>query len=158
MEFPENPDAWMDVFDHGVVVLGAIALAVVPGWLQAYKNHREIKKVGRQNAEDLGAIRDQVVNGHADSPGLREDVDHIKDDVKAVMATLAEWATLIPIVRALSSEVPGLRHDLAAARKDLADEVAIERESRRDLARDVRADMQRNREEITEIRRNNANG
>ena len=76
----------MDVFDHAIVLVGAILLATVPGWVTARRNHRGIQD-----------IKDQVVNGHK-SP-LRADLD------KALNA-----------INSLASDVTALRQDLLVER------------------------------------------
>jgi hypothetical protein len=56
-----------------------------------------------------------------------------------MMDRLSEWA---PIISGFAGEVRGLRADIAE-----------ERENRRNLAADVRADMARNRDEVTDLHR-----
>jgi hypothetical protein len=56
-----NPDNWMDVF----TILAVALIAAVPSWL-AHKNHKVVKE-----------IKGQVVNGHKNSPPLRDDLDRI---------------------------------------------------------------------------------
>lgn len=134
MEFPANPDAWMDVADHSIVVIGAILLAIVPGWVQARRNHKAIKEVGQKADEDLTAIRKQVVNGHQanpDAPNLRDDLDGIK----SVIDELRE------IVERLSRQMAGLFHDQQGLRSDLL----AQEEMRRLQIADVRDEIDRNR-------------
>lgn len=61
MNFPADASNWLDVFDHFIVVLGAIILAGVPSWFAA-RNHKGIKEV-----------QAQVKNAH--TTNLRDDVD-----------------------------------------------------------------------------------
>lgn len=63
-----NPDNWMDVATIVIVAL----IAAIPSWLAA-RNHGAIKAVAAQNEE----IRGQVVNGHAEAPPLRADIDRL---------------------------------------------------------------------------------
>jgi hypothetical protein len=130
----ELPHDWAGVSGLLIVGLGAIALAVLPGWIQARRNHTEIRKVGRQTSDDLAAIRGQVVNGHAEdpsSPNMRDDLDVIK----SVVERLEE------IVERLSRQVAGLFHDQQGLRSDML----AQEEMRRLQIADVRDEIDRNR-------------
>lgn len=61
MNFPPDASNWLDVFDHGIVILGALLLAAIPSWFAA-RNHKGIE-----------AVKEQVKNAH--STNLRDDVD-----------------------------------------------------------------------------------
>lgn len=87
-----DPTDWVDLIDHAWYGLVLIMVAALPSYLAA-KNHSAIKKVG----EKTDAVVGQVVNGHADQPPLRADID------RANMA-----------IEAIANEVRGLRSDLAA--------------------------------------------
>jgi hypothetical protein len=146
----------------GLIVLGVFGLwaAQAGAGIWIFRKHQANDKAARADRVELkadaAAIRTQVVNGHAAdemAPKLRDDLDRIREDMRTVMATLAEWATLIPIVRGLADDVPGLRRDIAEVRKEFSDEVALERASRRDLARDVREDMARSRDQFDQLSR-----
>lgn len=83
-----NPDNWMDVVDHLLLILGVVATAVIPSWFAA-RNHKEIR-----------SVKDQVVNGHK-SP--------MRDDLDRVLARLEELSNfLVEVGRGVS----GLRSDL----------------------------------------------
>jgi hypothetical protein len=58
-----NPDNWMDVFDHLLLVLGVVGAAAIPS-IFAARSHKEIK-----------SVKDQVVNGH--KVPMRFDLDKI---------------------------------------------------------------------------------
>lgn len=81
-----NPDGWLDLVSQMLLVLGAIAIAVVPSWFAA-RTHQSIKT-------ETKVIRDQLVNGH--TTFLRQDVD------RALAA-----------IEHLTHEVVSLRKDLA---------------------------------------------
>ena len=63
---PINVDSWMDIIANLWIGIVVMALAVIPGYMAARKNHRGIQE-----------IKNQVVNGHADSPPLRTDLDRV---------------------------------------------------------------------------------
>ena len=84
MNFPTDASNLLDVFDHLIVILGAIVLAAVPSWL-SMRNHKGIQEV-----------KDQVKNGHTKT-NLRDDID------RAIAA-----------VELLGHDVRGIRTDLAA--------------------------------------------
>lgn len=84
-----NPDSWMDVLDHLLLVLGAISVAAIPSWFAA-RNHKEIKDV-----------KNQVVNGHKEP--LRFDLDRV----------LQRLDDLTSFVTEVGRGVTGLRSDLA---------------------------------------------
>lgn len=98
-----NPDSWMDVFSQFLLMIGAIGIAIAPSW---YSTHKTLKKV-----------TDQVVNGHAGKPPLREDLD------RAIAA-----------IEALAHDITALRNDLHA-----------ERDSRKSQVDDLRSDVDRMR-------------
>jgi len=81
---PINVDSWLDIVANLWIGLVVLALAVIPGYMAARKNHKGIIQ-----------IRDSVVNGHADQP-LRTDLDR-------VLASLD----------ALAHDVRNLRHDIS---------------------------------------------
>jgi len=89
VNFPADASNWLDVFDHFVVVIGAIALAAVPSFFAA-RNHKGIKEVKAQGDRTLA----QVQNAH--TTNLRDDVD------RAINA-----------VEQLGHDFRGLRTDLA---------------------------------------------
>ena len=89
-------DSWMDVAANIWVGLVVIAVAAIPGYMAARKNHKGIKE-----------IRDQVVNGHADAPPLRTDLDRV-----------------IASLTALTQDVHGLRRDLADEENRRRDHIA----------------------------------
>jgi hypothetical protein len=63
MDFWFNPDSWMDVVDHVLLIVGGAITAIVPTWL-TMKNNKAIKQV-----------KEQVTNGHT-SP-MRLDLDRV---------------------------------------------------------------------------------
>lgn len=83
-----NPDNWLDVVDHLLLIIGVVATAVVPSWFAA-RNHKEIR-----------SVKDQVVNGHT-SP--------MRDDLDRVLARLEELSKFLAEV---GRGVSGLRSDL----------------------------------------------
>lgn len=87
-----DPDSWIDIFDHFVVAIFMMLIAVVPTWLTV-RSSRGIKD-----------IKSQVVNGHK-SP-LREDLD------KAIAAIEALGGELTRFKNAISNEIANLREQL----------------------------------------------
>lgn len=110
-----NPDDWMDVIDHLLLVLGVIGAAAVPSWFAA-RNHRELKDV-----------KNQVVNGHK-SP-LRMDLDRVLERLEEVSSFVNE------IFRGVS----GLRSELVdeeARRRESVRELRTDMERNRSQIRD----------------------
>jgi len=93
---PINVDSWLDIIANLWVGLVVLALAVIPGYMAARKNHRGIQE-----------IRDQVVNGHADAPPLRTDLDRV-----------------IVAIDNLAKDVTGLRRDLDDSENRRRDQIA----------------------------------
>ena len=122
-----NPDSWMDLVDHALIGMVLIAVAAVPSWFAANRNHRAIKKVG-QKAE---AIEAQVVNGHAEQPqSLRDDMDEIK-------AALSRWEPVLGMVDELRAGMESLSQQMRAFRGDLM----AEEDRRRIQVRDLRDEL-----------------
>jgi hypothetical protein len=93
---PINVDSWLDIIANIWIGLVVLALAIIPGWMAARKNTKGIKE-----------IRDQVVNGHADAPPLRTDLDRV-----------------IASLDALAKDVTGLRRDIADEENRRRDQIA----------------------------------
>ena len=96
-----NPDDWLDVVDHLLLVFGAIMVAAIPSWL-SMRNHKSLLEV-----------KEQVKNGHTGS-NLRDDLD------RAIAA-----------IDNISHDITSLRRDLndeeerrRAHVKDLEDQLA----------------------------------
>lgn len=70
MNWPADASNWLDVFDHFVVVIGAILLAAVPSFFAA-RNHKGIKEV-----------QNQVKNAH--TTNLRDDLDRAINAVESL--------------------------------------------------------------------------
>jgi hypothetical protein len=68
VNFPADASNFLDVFDHFIVVAGAILLAAVPSWF-AHRNHKGIR-----------AITQEVKNAH--TTNLRDDVDRAIDAIE----------------------------------------------------------------------------
>ena len=159
----ELPHDWTGV--AGLVVVGLVIIIAAQGVgggliLRYHKRNNDAARADRQSAagdreaimDETAAIRSQVANGHAeplradldrlavDVGDLKLDVQHLRDDMRQLVARMAEWSPLIPLVQSFAPEIKALRADLAE-----------ERDSRRSLAADVRADMARNRDEVTDL-------
>ena len=93
---PINVDSWMDIIANLWIGIVVMALAVIPGHMAA-----------RKNAKGITEIRNQVINGHSDSPPLRTDLDR-------VLASLD----------ALAKDVTGLRRDIADEENRRRDHIA----------------------------------
>jgi hypothetical protein len=59
---------------------------------------------------------------------------------------MRRWEPMIPVIRALTDDVRGFREDLAE-----------ERGARRELSKDVREDMARNRDQVADLHRKYGN-
>jgi outer membrane murein-binding lipoprotein Lpp len=104
MNWPSDASNWMDVFDHAIVVLGAIVLAGVPSWLAA-RNHSKIKGI----SEQVTGVAAQVTNGH--TTPMRQDVDGIRAVVDEIRGDL----------HSMKSDVSDIRSELRQERKDRID-------------------------------------
>ena len=93
---PVDVDSWMDLIANLWIGFVVILVAAIPGYMAARKNHKGIKE-----------IRDQVVNGHADAPPLRSDLDRV-----------------IVAIDNLAKDVTGLRRDLADEENRRRDHIA----------------------------------
>jgi len=89
VNWPADASNLLDVFDHLIVIIGAIVLAAVPSFFAA-RNHKSIQEVKAQGDRTLA----QVQNAH--TTNLRDDVD------RAINA-----------VEQLAHDFRGLRTDLA---------------------------------------------
>ena len=110
-----NPDNWLDVVDHFLLILGVIATAVVPSWFAA-RNHKEIKDV-----------KDQVVNGHK-SP-MRFDLDRVLERLEDLSRFITE----------VGRGVQGLRTELVdeeSRRRESVKELRSEMANHRNEFRD----------------------
>ena len=70
MNFPPDASNWLDVFDHFIVMLGAIVLAAVPSFFAA-RNHK-----------GMHAVKNQVKNAH--TTNLRDDIDRAINAVEVL--------------------------------------------------------------------------
>jgi hypothetical protein len=87
-------DSWMDLIANLWVGLVVIAVAAIPGYMAARKNHKGIKE-----------IKEQVVNGHTEP--MRTDLDRV-----------------IAALDALAKDVTGIRRDLADEETRRRDHIA----------------------------------
>lgn len=81
---PVDVDSWMDLIANLWIGLVVIAVAAIPGYMAARKNHQGIKE-----------IKEQVVNGHTQP--MRTDLDRVivaldnlAKDVTAIRRDLAD--------------------------------------------------------------------
>ena len=100
----------LDLVDHLLIGLVLIVVTAIPSFFAA-RNGRNIKRV----SEQVSGVTAQVVNGHADAPPLRVDLD------RAIHA-----------IEQLGRDVQALRKDLAA-----------EEDRRRQQITEVRDDVER---------------
>ena len=108
-----NPDSWLDIVDHVLLIVGALSMAIVPTWFAA-RNNRTLK-----------AVKDQVVNGHK-SP-MRSDLDLVLTRLEDVSSR----------VDGIARDVSGLRSELAEEENRRRDNV---RELHNDMSRN-RSDL-----------------
>lgn len=154
----ELPTTWHGV--AAIVALGFMVLwvisvgggALIGRWHQSeYRKSQDYRACAVEDRqairETAEAIKGQVVNGHS-SP-MRADLDRVLADIAelkqgflALIARQARWDAMLPSIEQLPGEVRGLRADLAE-----------ERESRRELAKDVREDLSRNRADMHDLDR-----
>ncbi|MFM8798741.1 MAG: DUF2746 domain-containing protein [Fluviibacter sp.] len=80
-----NPDSWMDVVDHLLLIIGVVVTAAVPAWL---------------SRRDIRDVKNQVSNGHK-SP-MRLDLDRVLERLEALSHFVSE----------IGRGVHGLRTDL----------------------------------------------
>lgn len=116
MNWPADAQNWMDVIDHALVLLGAIVLAAIPGWLGSLRNHRGIREIRAQNEKVMA----QVINGHSDAPPLRADVDRLGSDLERIAGTVDRLASVVETVsRDQISDREALRGYVAELRADI---------------------------------------
>jgi hypothetical protein len=150
--------------ESGYELLGLVALGVFGLWgaqaaagIWIFKKHQTNDRDARADRVELKAdaraIANQVVNGHAadeEAPKLRDDMDHLKADLGEFKATVTawmeRWEPMIPVIRALTEDVRGFRADLSE-----------ERAARRELSKDIREDMARNRDEVSDLHKRYGN-
>ena len=140
---------WDGKLPHdGWSLAGLIVIALV--FWAMYRQKRVDDNIRGLHAS-VKRIDGQVVNSHdnPDTPNMRQDLDRLKADVTSIMASLAEWAPFIPLVKNFAA-------DMTALRRENAEEFSAERAARRDLARDVREDLARNRHEVDQLRQQEA--
>lgn len=110
-----NADNLIDILDHFILALAGVAVVGIPSWFAA-RNHKELKAT----QATVSQVRDQVVNGHADAPPLRADLDRV------------------------IASIDRLSKDVSAIRRDLADE----ENRRRDHVAELRDEVHRRISEI----------
>jgi hypothetical protein len=104
-----NPDSWLDVVDHLLLILGVLLTLVVPTWISSRKTHRDLKDV-----------KDQVKNGHTNT--------NLRDDVDRVLERLEE----------LSRHITEISRGFSGLKSELIDEEIRRRESVKELRGDLR--------------------
>jgi predicted RNase H-like nuclease (RuvC/YqgF family) len=104
-----NPDNWLDVADHLLLILGAMATLIIPPWISSRKTHRDLKDV-----------KDQVKNGHTNT--------NLRDDLDRVLERLEE----------LSRHVTEIARGFSGLKSELIDEEIHRRESIKELRFDLR--------------------
>lgn len=71
----------MDVFDHAIVLIGAIILAAIPGWVSARRNYKAIKEVSDSVNNRPTALRDDLDRAIAAINALATDVTALREDL-----------------------------------------------------------------------------
>ena len=99
MTWPTDASNWLDVFDHFIVIIGAIILAGIPSWFAA-RNHKGIKEV-----------QNQVKNAH--TTNLRDDIDRAINAVEVLGHDVRGLRT------DLASEEERRRRSIAELRDDV---------------------------------------
>ena len=108
-----NPDSWMDVLDHLLLVMGVLLTVTVPTIISARSN------------KNIREVKEQVTNGHT-SP-MRLDLDRVLNRLEEMSVFILE-----------------VQRGVSGLRAELLDEEGLRRES----VREVRSNMERNRNEI----------
>jgi len=125
-----NPDSWMDIWSQLLLVMGGIAIAVVPSWVTARKTHKDLK-----------VVKDEVKNGHTNT--------NLRDDLDRVLERLEE----------LSRHVTEIGRGFASHKSELIEEEIRRRESIRELRSDLREGMSQIGNRMTNLEgRINPNG
>ena len=97
MTWPADASNLLDVFDHFIVIIGAILLAAIPSWF-AHRNHKDLKEVVYQTKNNhptnLRDDLDRAINavemlGH-DVRGIRTDLAAEEDRRRAQFAELEQ--------------------------------------------------------------------
>lgn len=126
MNWPADAEGWLDVFDHAIVIIGAIVLAAVPSWFAA-RNGKKLDQVNSKATTIVGHVQ----NGHGDAP-MRVDLDHILGAVNRLTANVERLATELADERTNRRDhITELRTDLAHHREDVHARLS-------DLARRIR--------------------
>jgi hypothetical protein len=81
VNFPADASNFLDLFDHFIVVAGAILLAAVPSWF-AHRNHKDLKEVVYQTKnqhdtnlrDDVDRAIDAIEKLGQDFRGMRQDL------------------------------------------------------------------------------------
>lgn len=128
MNFPGDAANWLDVIDHGIVVLGAVIVAMVPGWL-TLRNHRAIKTVDAK----ADTIKSQIVNGHEQDP----EAPKLRDDLDGLKAAMARWEPVLGMVNELREGMEALSHQMRSFRADLMAEEDRRRIQISDLRQEI---------------------
>lgn len=116
--FPD-PDSWIDILDHIIIGVFLLLIAAVPTWLSL------------RSGKGIKEIKDQVVNGHAAQPNLREDIDRAIKAIEHLTRDVAQFRS------AITEEVSHLRRELTD-----------EGDRRRNGIAEVRADAERRYSEL----------
>lgn len=114
-----NPDSWMDVADHILLIIGVVVTAAVPAWL---------------SRRDIRDVKNQVSNGHK-SP-MRLDLDRVLERLEDLSRFVNEIGRGVRGLRAELIDEEGrrrenvheLRADIERSRGECRDGIAhIER-------------------------------
>jgi len=83
VNFPADASNFLDLFDHFIVVAGAILLAAIPSWF-AHRNHKDLKEVVYQtkNQHDTN-LRDDVDRAINAVEQLGQDFRGMRQDLAA---------------------------------------------------------------------------
>lgn len=98
-----NPDSWVDLVSQLLLIMGGLAIAIVPSWFAA-RTHGALKT-------ETKVIRDQLVNGH--TTYLRQDVD------RALAAIENLTHEIVSLRKELSLEVDSRRSQIDDLRGDV---------------------------------------
>lgn len=104
-----NPDNWLDLVSQILLVVGGLAIAIVPSWFAAI-THQSLKT-------ETKVIRDQLVNGH--TTFLRNDVDKALAAIENLAREIANLRSELFIeTDSRRRQIDDLHHDFNRMQRD----------------------------------------
>lgn len=129
-----NPDSWMDILDHLLLVIGALSVAIIPSWMSV------------RNGRAIRVVKDQVVNGHTEP--MRADLDRISNVLDKTSMLVENVQHSLDGFRSELSEEEGRRRDND---RELREEIARARGEARRNIKNLRADVNSKLDHLSEM-------